>query len=105
MAKRILMSLHISAPPARVFEDFDGSLSLVALRGGGMDRDRGNEPFGAGAGFSLRYALVTMPNVAHWAGRLTFLLRGEHHHFEEGDLRKVITSNGTFRRSPSCTCG
>lgn len=31
------------------------------------------------------YALVTMPNVAHWAGRLKFLLRGEHRHFGEVD--------------------
>lgn len=31
------------------------------------------------------HALVTMPNVAHWAGRLKFLLRGEHRHFGEVD--------------------
>lgn len=31
------------------------------------------------------HVLVTMPNVAHWAGRLKFLLRGEHRHFSEID--------------------
>ena len=34
------------------------------------------------------HVLVTMPNVAHWAGRLTFLLSGEHRHFREGDYEQ-----------------
>ena len=34
------------------------------------------------------YALVTMPNFANWAGRLKFLLRGEHRYFEEGDYEQ-----------------
>jgi SAM-dependent methyltransferase len=34
------------------------------------------------------YLLVSTPNIAHWVGRVRFVLRGEHRYFKESDYHQ-----------------